>query len=104
MANTILSVDRRTFVKLLGAGIATPRLPWEQASGSTPNTVFYSAVGGDLTLYSMDIDHASLVKRDTVSMPANVQYAWPHPSRQHFYVGCCGGGPGHSAEVNFRTG
>jgi 6-phosphogluconolactonase len=101
MANKILSVDRRTFVKLLGAGIATPGLPWEQASGSKPKTVFYSAVGGDLTLYSMDIDAASLVKSDTLSLPANVQYAWLHPSRRYFYVVSSSGGPGVPSNENF---
>ena len=54
--------------------------------------MFYSAVGGDLSLYSMDVDSATLTKRSTVSLPANVQYAWPHPSKKFLYVVSSAGG------------
>ena len=29
---------------------------------------------------------AALTRRETVSLPANVQYAWPHASRRFLYV------------------
>src|SRR3989441_2292493 len=51
----------------------------------------------------MDVDEASLVKRNTVSLPANIQYAWPHPSRQYFYVVSSGGGPGVASDKNFAN-
>jgi 6-phosphogluconolactonase (cycloisomerase 2 family) len=63
--------------------------------------VFYSGVGGDLTLYGMDIDGALLVKRNTVTLPANIQYAWPHPSKQYVYIVSSGGGPGVASNQNF---
>jgi len=48
----------------------------------------------DLTLYEIDVDGAALTKRNTVTLPANIQYAWAHPSRQYFYVVSSNGGPG----------
>ena len=46
----------------------------------------YANVGPDLTQYDMDVDAAMLTRRGTVSLPANVQYVWPHASRRHLYV------------------
>src|SRR5262249_29259676 len=36
---------------------------------------------------------AALQKRGTVTLPANVQYAWPHPSKRFLYVVSSSGGP-----------
>jgi 6-phosphogluconolactonase len=94
-------MDRRTFAVLLAGSIAAPRLSWGQGAGAKGKTVFYSAVGGDLTLYRMDIDGALLVKRETVTLPANIQYAWPHPSKQYVYIVSSGGGPGVTSNQNF---
>ena len=94
-------MDRRTFAVLLAGSIAAPRLSWGQGAGAKGKTVFYSGVGGDLTLYGMDIDGALLVKRNTVTLPANIQYAWPHPSKQHVYIVSSGGGPGVASNQNF---
>ena len=94
-------MDRRTFATLLVGSIAVPRPSVKQLEGAKARTVFYSGVGGDLTLYSMDVDDASLVKRNTVTLPANIQYAWPHPSRQYLYVVSSSGGPGVASNQNF---
>ncbi len=56
--------------------------------------VFYAGVGPELTCYSVDVDNTALVKGATVSTPANVQYAWPHPSKKYLYVVSSNGGPG----------
>jgi 6-phosphogluconolactonase len=56
--------------------------------------VFYTGVGPELTCYSVNVDNAVLVRRDTVSTPAKVQYAWPHPSKKYLYVVSSNGGPG----------
>ena len=70
---------------------------------ATGRNVFYAAIGPELTLYSVDVDNAALVKRDTVSAPANIQYAWPHPSKRYLYVissnGASGGGPAGDTHV-----
>jgi len=85
-------VDRRTFTTLLAGTLAAPRVSFAQNSAA--RQVFYSAVGPELTLYSVDIGNAALVKQGTVSTPANVQYAWPHPSKRYLYVVSSNGGPG----------
>jgi 6-phosphogluconolactonase len=46
----------------------------------------YANVGPALTQYDMDVDAATLTRRGTVNLPANVQYVWPHASRRHLYV------------------
>jgi 6-phosphogluconolactonase len=58
--------------------------------------VFYTGVGPELTWHNVDVDNAALAKGDSVSTPANVQYAWPHPSKKYLYVACSNGGPGAS--------
>jgi 6-phosphogluconolactonase len=85
-------VDRRTFTTLLAATIAVPKTTF--AMNSKSKSVFYSAVGPELTLYSVDVDNAALVKQGTVSTPANIQYGWPHPSKRYLYVVSSNGGPG----------
>jgi len=37
---------------------------------------------------------STLTPRGSVTLPANVQYAWPHPSRRYFYVASSNGQPG----------
>jgi 6-phosphogluconolactonase (cycloisomerase 2 family) len=85
-------VDRRTFTMLLAGGIAAPGASFAQ--NSKVKNVFYAGVGPELTLYSVDVDEAALIRRDTVSTPANIQYAWPHPSKRYLYVVSSNGGPG----------
>jgi 6-phosphogluconolactonase len=52
-----------------------------------PNGVsLYASVGAELAQYEMDVDAATLERRGTVDLPANVQYVWPHASRRHLYV------------------
>src|ERR1700735_5327205 len=46
----------------------------------------YASVGNELTQYDVDVAGASLTRRGTVSLPANVQYAWPHASQPFLYV------------------
>jgi 6-phosphogluconolactonase len=85
-------INRRAFSTLLAGAIAAPRASLAQNPMS--KSVFYSAVGPDLTLYGVDADNAALVRQGTVSTPANIQYAWPHPSKRYLYVVSSNGGPG----------
>jgi len=59
-----------------------------------PKTVLYASIGPELALYDVDVAAATLDKRDAVTLPANIQYAWPHPSTRYFYVVSSNGGPG----------
>jgi hypothetical protein len=89
-----LMIDRRAFATLLAGAIAAPRLSWgEDLKGKT---VLYASIGPALTLYDLDGD--ALVKRSTVTLPANIQYAWPHPSRKYFYIVSSNGGPGAAGD------
>jgi len=59
--------------------------------------VLYAAAGAELRQYDVDAEGASLVKRSFVRLPANVQYAWPHPSRKYLYVAWSDGGASTAA-------
>jgi 6-phosphogluconolactonase len=58
-----------------------------------PKTVYYASVGPELALYDLDVDGVALTKRSSVTVPVNIQYAWPHPSRRFLYVVSSNGGP-----------
>ena len=49
-------------------------------------TVLYQSVGAVLTHFDVDVQAATLTPRTSVTLPSNVQYAWPHPSRKFVYV------------------
>lgn len=63
-------------------------------------SVLYSAVGSDITRYEIDIDGATLTRCETIRTLANVQYAWPHPSRRYLYVATSNRGAGLKADSN----
>src|SRR5262249_5558392 len=86
-----MGVIRRTFSAMLASAIATPRLAFAQAK---TNCAFYPGVGGQLTHYEVDFGTAALIRRDTVTLPGGIQYAWPHPSRRYLYVATSSGGVG----------
>jgi 6-phosphogluconolactonase len=85
-------IDRRSFGALLAGAAIAPRSSWGQPL--TAKTVYYASVGPDLTLYDIDVDAATLTRRSTVTLPGNVQYAWPHPAKRYFYVISSNGEPG----------
>jgi 6-phosphogluconolactonase len=82
-------LDRRDFAALLGAA-ALPGAA--RAAGKT--LPFYASTGPSLTVYDLDSQAASLKFRSSVTLPANLQYAWPHPSRGILYVIASNGQPG----------
>jgi 6-phosphogluconolactonase len=92
-------IDRRAFATLLAGACAAPGLAWgEDLKGKT---VLYASIGPVLTLFDLDGD--ALVKRSSVTLPANIQYAWPHPSRKYFYVVSSNGGPGAAGDKHFAN-
>jgi hypothetical protein len=52
---------------------------------SNPKTMYYASVGPLLNMFDVDVDGAQLRERGAVTLPANIQYAWPHPSRRYLY-------------------
>src|SRR5262249_41230465 len=82
----------RTFTALLAGTVAAPNRASSQQV--TAKTVFYASTGPELTLFDVDVADATLQKRGRVTLPANVQYPWPHPSKRWLYVVSSTGGPG----------
>src|SRR3981189_2488539 len=76
--------SRRALLSLAAGGIAAPRLA--SARQASRKVALYANVGADLTHYDIDVAGAELIKRGTVTLPAGVQYAWPHASRRYLYV------------------
>src|SRR5262245_26993936 len=77
-------VSRRTFLSLVAGSMGAPRMALGQTE--TRKVALYANVGADLTHYDVDVGGTALTRRATVTLPAGVQYAWPHISRRHLYV------------------
>lgn len=84
-------LNRRHFTLYAGA-LGMAALP---TRGNAKTAVaFYASVGPNLNLYDLDADAATLTYRTGVRLPANIQYAWPHPSQKFLYVAASNGQPG----------
>jgi hypothetical protein len=79
---------------ILVAAICQAQTPVPRSTSN--KIVLYASVGPDLTWYDVDIEHGTLVNRGAVALPANVQEAWPHPSKQYLYVAWSNGGPSYA--------
>jgi len=84
-------MTRRTFTTLLAGSVAAPATAWAQDS---KKTAYYASIGPELGWFSIDVADAALAKVGSVALPANVQYAWRHPSQPILYVVSSNGGPG----------
>src|SRR6516225_6581831 len=89
-------ITRRTFLSLAAASVAMPR--WSLAQPASNKVALYANVGADLTHYDIHIAGAELIKRETIAMPAGVQYAWPHASRRYLYVATSSSAPGYGTQ------
>jgi 6-phosphogluconolactonase len=87
--------NRRFFLSFAVGSIAAPRL--STAQPASKKVALYANVGADLTHYDVDVASAELVKRATVTLPASVQYAWPHVSRRYLYVATSSSASGYGA-------
>jgi 6-phosphogluconolactonase (cycloisomerase 2 family) len=70
---------------------------------TSPKTAYYASVGSLLKLFEVDADGAQLKEQAAVTLPANIQYAWPHPSRRYLYVVSSNGGPGVVGDKHFAN-
>jgi 6-phosphogluconolactonase len=68
------------------------------AQPASQKLALYANVGADLTHYDVDFAAAELIKRETVTLPAAVQYAWPHASRRYLYVASSSSAPGYGTQ------
>jgi 6-phosphogluconolactonase len=94
-------ISRRAFTAGAASVLASPRLTLAQPKPSA--AVFYASVGPELTLYDPDLESVALTRRASVLLPANVQYAWPHPSARWLYAVSSNGGPGVLGDKHFAT-
>jgi 6-phosphogluconolactonase len=82
---------------LLAAAIGQTQTNLDNKSSSKTSgmgkVALYAAVGPELTQYDVDVDAATLTKRGSLTLPANVQEATPHPSKQYLYIAWSNGGP-----------
>src|SRR5579859_6572354 len=83
-------LNRRDFTLGAGAIGAAAFAGPAQAQNTAP---FYASVGPQLNLYDLDTGAATLTARGGVTLPANLQYAWPHPSKKFLYVAASNGQP-----------
>lgn len=104
MGNDRSKIRRATLVTIAIAalGLLAPRIGKSQATSDSKSggkalapgkVVLYAAVGAELTQYDVDVDGTTLVKRGSLTLPANVQEAAQHPSKQYLYVAWSNGGP-----------
>src|SRR6266480_4904272 len=85
-------ISRRTFLSVAAGSVAAPGLAYGQPASQ--KVALYANVGAELTHYDVDVAGAALSKRETVTLPASVQYAWPHVSRRYLYVATSSNAPG----------
>ena len=85
-------LNRRNFTALLGAAPAAAL--FDQRAWAAEAIPFYASIGPNLMLYRLDVAATKLTPVSSTTLPANVQYAWPHPSRKFLYVAASNGQPG----------
>ena len=68
-----------------------------------PKTVYYASIGPELGLFDIDVEHATLTKRASLGLPANIQYVSPAPSRRFLYAASSNGGPGIAGDRHFAN-
>lgn len=77
----------------------------EAQSATGTKVALYAAVGHELTAWQVDVGSGSLVRQASVTLPENVQEAWPHPSQRYLYVtwsNNTGGASGRHGVTAFR--
>src|SRR5205823_13787460 len=89
-------ISRRAFLSLVAGSMSAPRVAFAQPEARKVG--LYANVGADLTHYDVDVAGAALTKRATVTLPAAVQYAWPHASRRYLYVASSSSAPGYGTQ------
>jgi 6-phosphogluconolactonase (cycloisomerase 2 family) len=75
----------------------------QNPAAKSARVALYAGVGHELIHYEVDVGGATLVRRESLTVPDNIQYAWPHPSREFLYVAWSNGaGAGHHGVTAFR--
>jgi 6-phosphogluconolactonase len=61
-------------------------------------TVLYQSIGAQLTHFDVDVDAGTLTQRTSITLPSNIQYVWPHPSRKFLTVSTSDAPSGNSPD------
>jgi 6-phosphogluconolactonase (cycloisomerase 2 family) len=61
-------------------------------------TVLYQSIGAEIFRWDVDVVAASLTRRESVVVPSNVQYVWPHPSKKFITVSTSDAPSGNSPD------
>ena len=69
---------------------------YPQNKPPAPRNMLYAAVGDELIHYDVDAAKGALNRRGSVTLPGNVQEAWPHPSKKFLYVAWSNGGASYA--------
>ena len=77
-------LTRRAATALLASVAATPL--GARGASSGPGSVFYNAVGPELTCWRPDIGTGALTRQGSVTAPALIQYVWRNPRLPVLYV------------------
>jgi 6-phosphogluconolactonase len=79
--------------------------PLALSAQSKPGAVvLFAGLGSELIQYDVDVDRATLTRRGSVTMPANVQEAWRHPSKPILYMAWSDRGPGAASPAGNHHG
>ena len=78
---------------LLSISIAVSANAQDKAAGGS---VLYTGVGAELIQYDVNTKDGTLTKRGSVTLPANIQEAWTHPSKKFLYVAWSNGGASYA--------
>jgi 6-phosphogluconolactonase len=91
---------RKAMGLVLGTALVGPASAQQAANERRP-AAFYQSVGPVLATYRPDPSAATLTRLSEVTLPANVQYAWRHPTLRVLYVASSNGGPGGPGDRHF---
>jgi 6-phosphogluconolactonase (cycloisomerase 2 family) len=64
--------------------VTNPFSPTKESEN--PKQSLYASTGAVLTQYDVDVKEATLTSLSSVTLPRNVQYAWPDPSHRVLFV------------------
>ena len=79
-------MKRRLAIVIFAPLILVAQTGESKKTTAVSRTVLYAALGSELSQYDLDTEHAALIRRGSVTLPASIQEAWPHPSRKYLYV------------------
>jgi 6-phosphogluconolactonase len=65
--------------------------------------MYYTSVGPLLRAFDVDVEGSALTERGAVTLLANIQYVWAHPSRRTLYAVSSNGGPGVAGDKHLAS-